>query len=154
MDEQAMIRTMKQHLFGKQTNVSMTSCENTQEQITEKRKATKQNQEDLDKLLEQKMSSNIKIGTPSKNSNYENVNHPKHYNNYDIEVIDMMEKIWGINATINFCQMNAFKYRMRMGTKPNNEINEDIKKEQWYLNKAKELKSKLFDKNIDMKMDQ
>lgn len=74
---------------------------------------------------------------------YESVNHPKHYNNYDVEVIDMMERIWGVENTINFCEMNAFKYRMRMGTKPEQSIEQDLKKEKWYLDKAKELKLKL-----------
>lgn len=73
---------------------------------------------------------------------YEMVNHPKHYNNYDIEVIDMMERIWGKEDTIKWCQMTAFKYRMRMGTKPTSDIKEDLDKEKWYLNKAKEIKNK------------
>ena len=49
---------------------------------------------------------------------YEMVNHPSHYNNYDIEVIDMIERIWGIEAVIQWCEITAFKYRMRVGTKP------------------------------------
>ena len=65
------------------------------------------------------------------------INHPSHYNNYPIEVIDMMLEIWGKENTINFCLMNAFKYRMRLGLKDN--IEQDLKKEQWYLNKANEL---------------
>jgi hypothetical protein len=73
---------------------------------------------------------------------YEYVNSPSHYNNYSIEVIDMMEKIYGVQATIDFCEMNAFKYRMRLGLKPENSIEQDLKKEQWYLNKANELKIK------------
>lgn len=73
-------------------------------------------------------------------SSYENVNHPQHYNNYSKEVIDMMVDIFGRKNTALFCEMNAFKYRMRMGTKPNNDINQDLEKEQWYLNKAKELR--------------
>lgn len=80
----------------------------------------------------------------STNENYEHVNHPSHYNNYGVEVIDMMESIWGTQNLITFCEMNAFKYRMRMGTKPDNSIEQDIQKEQWYLNKAKELKDKLI----------
>ena len=101
------------------------------------------------------------------NSNPEMVNHPSHYNNYDVEVIDMMVDIWGTEAVINFCKLNAFKYRMRMGTKnikklitehqPVKSIQstdiaslygpliEDFEKEQWYLNKADEL-SKLIKK--------
>ena len=73
----------------------------------------------------------------------EMVNHPGHYNNYNIEVIDMMEKIWGPAYILVFCQLNAFKYRMRMGTKPGGSLEEDLRKEQWYLKKAEELKEKL-----------
>ena len=74
---------------------------------------------------------------------YEMVNHPTHYNNYDVEVIEMMKKIWGITATYNFCQMNAFKYRMRMGTKPGNDIIQDLDKEKWYLEQAHILKEQI-----------
>lgn len=72
-------------------------------------------------------------------NDYEHVNNPKHYNNYDTEVIDMMLKIWGTEKTAIFCQLNAFKYRMRMGTKPDNNITQDLNKETWYLNKFHEL---------------
>lgn len=78
---------------------------------------------------------------------YEHVNHPSHYNNYDIEVIEMMRRIWGDKATATFCEMNAFKYRMRMGTKPDNSTEQDLKKEQWYLNKAKELRLAIEQEN-------
>ena len=70
----------------------------------------------------------------------DNINHPKHYNQYPMEVIDMMLQIWGVDATVKYCEMNAFKYRMRMGIKYTS-IEEDLGKEQWYLNKAKLLKN-------------
>lgn len=66
------------------------------------------------------------------------VNHPSHYNLYPIETIDMMERIWGIDAVIQWCELTAFKYRMRLGEK--DDINQDLAKEQWYLTKARELK--------------
>ena len=72
-------------------------------------------------------------------SEYEMVNHPKHYNNYEYEVIEMMRRIYGDEKTAIFCELNAFKYRMRMGTKPTSPIEEDLEKEQWYLNKKQEL---------------
>ena len=72
---------------------------------------------------------------------YEHVNHPQHYNNDGFECIDMMERIWGSDATALWCEMTAFKYRMRVGTKPNNSIEQDLAKEQWYLNKVKELRN-------------
>lgn len=73
---------------------------------------------------------------------YEMVDHPQHYNNYDYEVIDMMRKIYGDEKTAIFCELNAFKYRMRMGAKPTSPIQEDLKKEQWYLKKKKEILNK------------
>lgn len=72
--------------------------------------------------------------------NYEMVDHPKHYNNYSVECIDMMTLIWGIDAAIQWCEMTAFKYRMRLGLKPDNPIEQDIEKERWYLEKAQELR--------------
>jgi hypothetical protein len=80
----------------------------------------------------------IKVETEQKT--YEMVNHPTHYNNYDKEVIEMMINIWGPEETAIFCKLNAFKYRMRMGTKPNNDIKQDLNKEKWYLKKFHELK--------------
>ena len=70
----------------------------------------------------------------------DNINHPKHYTQYSMEVIDMMIQIWGVDATVQYCEMNAFKYRMRMGVK-DTPIMEDLGKEQWYLNRAKLLRS-------------
>lgn len=80
------------------------------------------------------------------NSKYEHVDHPKHYNNFSMEVIDMMQVIWGTEKTIAFCEMNAFKYKMRMGDKPDQPLEQDAKKAKWYLDKAKELK-KYLDSN-------
>lgn len=78
-----------------------------------------------------------------KKIDYEHVDHPKHYNFFSKEVIDMMVDIWGIEKTITFCEINAFKYKMRLGEKPGQPIEQDLKKANWYLNKAKELKVKL-----------
>jgi hypothetical protein len=89
-----------------------------------------------------KCGGDCKCHKEDEKEKYEYVNHPAHYNNYSMEVIDMMEKIYGIESTALFCEMNAFKYRMRMGTKPDNDITQDLKKEKWYLDKAKELREK------------
>ena len=83
-----------------------------------------------------------------KDTEYEMVNHPSHYNQYDIEVIDMIIKIWGPEAAALWCDITAFKYRMRMGTKPGNSIEQDIKKEQWYLNKAREIRASIVRENL------
>ena len=65
--------------------------------------------------------------------------HPDHYNTYPIECLDMMIAIWGKDKVRDFCIMNAFKYRMRLGHKDN--IYQDIEKEEWYLRKAEELRN-------------
>ena len=39
----------------------------------------------------------------------EKVDHPKHYNQYPIEVIDMMVSIWGKEKAIDFCIMNGWR---------------------------------------------
>ena len=75
-------------------------------------------------------------------SNYEYVNHPTHYNEWSYEVIDMMEKIYGTEQTALWCEMNAYKYAMRMGFKPEENVQQEINKRNWYLNKSKQLKNK------------
>lgn len=66
----------------------------------------------------------------------DNVNHPGHYNQGSIECIEAMIQTQGIQATIDFCICNAFKYIWRYPAKNGFE---DIKKAQWYINKAIEL---------------
>lgn len=86
-------------------------------------------------------SKNVSVKAKEpKNCMYEYVNHPSHYNNYSVEVIDMMLRIYGPQKTYDFCELNAFKYRMRMGTKPGSDIKQDLEKENWYIKKAKEIK--------------
>lgn len=77
------------------------------------------------------------------NTNYKSVDSPKHYNLYDTEVVKMMELIFGPEKTANWAQLNAFKYRMRMGLKPRTTMEEDFKKEQKCLKIYNELKKKL-----------
>lgn len=73
------------------------------------------------------------------------VNHPSHYNNGGMECIDEMVLIFGIEATMHFCLLNAWKYRARCLYK-NGE--EDVKKSHWYLAKYKELKELKEGKNV------
>lgn len=64
---------------------------------------------------------------------------PKHYQNNSKEVFEMMIDIWGREDFIKHCEMTAFKYRMRVGLKPDQPIERDLEKAKWYENKAKEL---------------
>lgn len=68
------------------------------------------------------------------------VNHPNHYTNGGMECIDEMLLIFGVEATMNFCLLNAWKYRRRALDK-NGE--EDIQKSHWYIAKYKSLKEML-----------
>lgn len=69
---------------------------------------------------------------------------PTHYKQFSVEVIDMMIAIWGLKSVIDHCEMNAFKYKMRLGTKPDQPVERDLAKSKWYLEKAKELRDKLL----------
>ena len=71
---------------------------------------------------------------------------PSHYTDGPVEVWEMMVDIWGLDKFITYCQINAFKYRMRAGKKEGNSVEQDIKKALWYEGKIKEIKSnKSFD---------
>ena len=70
---------------------------------------------------------------------YDNIN-PDHYKQGSKEVIEMMQDIWGKEALILHCEMTAFKYRMRIGNKPNQPIEQELEKAKWYEQKAKELR--------------
>lgn len=62
------------------------------------------------------------------------VNHPSHYEKRcSLECIDVMEAVFEYDAVFDFCVCNAFKYLWRHKFK-NGE--EDIKKAEWYINKA------------------
>jgi len=85
--------------------------------------------------------------TPLSNEKMEDANpspydfvNPGHYKKYNKEVWEMMIDIWGEEKFIAFCEMNSFKYRLRLGDKPSNE-DKDLQKAQWYEKKIKELKS-------------
>lgn len=64
---------------------------------------------------------------------------PDHYKSYSVETIDMMIAIYGKEKVAIHCELTAFKYRQRLGKKDS--IEQDMEKEKWYLDKAKELRS-------------
>ncbi len=65
----------------------------------------------------------------------DNINHPPHYADGKIEVIDFIE-----DKKLPFHLGNVIKYISRAGKKnPDTEL-EDLKKAQWYLNRYIELK--------------
>jgi hypothetical protein len=67
----------------------------------------------------------------------DNVNHPAHYEGQtSIECIEAMQIAFGKRAVADFCMCNAFKYLWRHKNKNGQE---DLRKAQWYLDKADEL---------------
>ena len=68
----------------------------------------------------------------------EMVNHPAHYSQGKYECIDVMVQNFGVQATADFCKLNAFKYCWRLGHK--DEEAQEIGKIKWYLDKYLELK--------------
>lgn len=81
----------------------------------------------------------IKTGFIPSDAHYNFVN-PDHYKNGSVETIEKMRRIWGNEATALHCEMCAFKYRERIGTKPDQPLDRELAKIYWYEDKAKELR--------------
>jgi len=65
---------------------------------------------------------------------FDPVNHPSHYTSgCGFECIEMMEMVFGKEAVIDYCVVNAFKYIWRHKQKNGTE---DIAKAEWYLKYA------------------
>ena len=70
------------------------------------------------------------------------VDHPSHYTCHEHECIEEMMILFGIEDTIAFCKLNAWKYRYRAGEKDSAE--EDMKKADWYIGKVMELRKMII----------
>ena len=75
------------------------------------------------------------------------VNEPSHYKHGTFEVIDEMVIMFGIEDTITFCRLNAWKYRARAPYKGNME--QDLAKANRYLEMAAELEA-IRDKGFEL----
>lgn len=65
------------------------------------------------------------------------VREPQHYQHGTFEVIDEMIIVFGVEATIQFCRMNAWKYRARAPYK--GKMEQDMDKANRYLEMAYEM---------------
>ena len=83
-----------------------------------------------------------KLNNLDQKEEYDFVN-PEHYKRGSMEVIDMMKLLWGTEALILHCEMSEFKYRMRLGRKPDQPTDRDLQKANWYLEKANKLRDEL-----------
>jgi len=97
----------------------------------------------MSKDKEDKITEKLdKLNNLDQKEEYDFVN-PEHYKRGSMEVIDMMKLLWGTEALILHCEMSAFKYRMRAGTKPDQPMERDLDKARWYDDKAKKLRNEL-----------
>ncbi len=72
---------------------------------------------------------------------HDNVNHPSHYTDGSIEVLDFIE-----DKRLNFHRGNAIKYICRAGKKSKETEIEDLQKAVFYLNREiKNLKNHKYD---------
>ena len=80
----------------------------------------------------------VKSATKDENST---VNHPKHYQNKGgLETIDEMILLFGLEETMIFCKLNAWKYRARASKKGSEK--EDLEKANWYILKYQDLEKR------------
>lgn len=80
-------------------------------------------------------------GFESNKINSDMVNHPSHYNLPNRkECIDEMIDIYGLKDVAKWCEITAYKYKYRAGHKDS--FTQDVQKATWYIDKARELKSK------------
>jgi hypothetical protein len=95
------------------------------------------------KIEENKVNeSDLKDSEISKEIEDDVVNHPSHYTDGNIEVMDFIE-----DKQLNFARGNVIKYVSRAGKKDPNKELEDLQKGFWYLNREIERLKKLQDKN-------
>lgn len=72
----------------------------------------------------------------------DNVNHPAHYTHGEIETIDYIVDVLGVEGAIEYCHGNVIKYTgSRLMTKENPV--QDAKKSVWYMTKMIELMESL-----------
>lgn len=75
-----------------------------------------------------------------KEQSFDPVQRPEHYTGHGVECIDAMLLLFPLKEVVAFCKLNAFKYRYRAPFK--GQMEQDIEKADWYLNKVRELETK------------
>ncbi len=72
----------------------------------------------------------VKLDSEEPKEESNNVNHPSHYTDGKIEVIDYIE-----DKKFDYCLGNAIKYISRAGKKNKDKEIEDLQKAVWYINR-------------------
>ena len=73
---------------------------------------------------------------------------PSHYKHGSKEVWEMMIDVFGKEKWLAFCELNAFKYRMRAGRKDKASCESDLEKAFWYEDKLAKDQSDLLIDNL------
>lgn len=82
------------------------------------------------------------IREDASSSNYDDKGNASHYTANRIDNFTVYERTFGTENTMTFCEMNALKYRMRLGYK-DQPIDQEMKKILWYEKAAKYYRSKI-----------
>lgn len=85
---------------------------------------------------------------------YEYVDKPKHYDFFDEQAIDIIAKTLTKEELRGFLMGTALRYRLRLGDKPNEPIERDLGKAQWYENYWKEYSENTVKHTINYKGNQ
>ena len=74
--------------------------------------------------------------------NFNPVTKPLHYNVGEIECIDYIKQVLGVEGFIAYCHGNMIKYQHRYRYKGNG--TEDMKKAEWYIKRMNEALSEQY----------
>lgn len=69
----------------------------------------------------------------------EDIEKPARYNEFDIEVLEMMRILFGKDDVKAFLKLSAFKYRLRAGHKKNTAPEVDIQKAMYCMKRKEEI---------------
>lgn len=72
----------------------------------------------------------------------DDIREPEHYKVHGMECIEEMALIFGLEAVISFCKLNAWKYRYRAGSK--GDAAKDHQKADRYLEMARSFRERLI----------
>ena len=81
-----------------------------------------------------------------KTKKHDIVSSPDHYTERPMECIKEMEVAFGLEDTMKFCVMNAWKYRHRAPYKGNPEL--DQQKSDQYMKMARDIKNRIDEKAV------
>ena len=83
--------------------------------------------------------------------NYDDNGNAAHYKTQRLDSLIVFERTWGTEAVMLFCEINALKYRLRLGHKEA-PLEQELKKARWYEIQAKRFFEKLNTKE-EIKID-